>query len=264
MSSPLKGTLRLIGLLLTLLSLLTLATAAYSLYREYALLSSGLKLGLEQAASPQGLSVRITGSLPNEGLYPLGASLSVILTMEGHRLGEGSSGELEIAPGSEAQLDLGVTVNPFAIGNATFLRRLALNGSQFELILHLGMSLRPLAFASASVRTAGFFPPPMGNLTIGKPRLDVQGEQVTARVPVSFVNYSPLGYTALLYGILSKDGRALASSEPVTAAASPGHMSALELVFTLTSRGAPPPPYLLELHVKLGAGEFALYEEVGS
>jgi hypothetical protein len=262
LSSALIRALRVSGLVVTLLSLLVLASVAYSLYAEFRALGSGAPLSVEQRTTPEGFSIRVAGKLPNEGLYPLSLRVTLRISAEGKELASAASPPLDIGPGSEGQLELSMTLNPLSSSNASLLKKLLLNGSELDAELNFSLAMRPLASALASGIFRTPFPPPMGNLSVGVPRIMPQDGRLLLSVPISFVNYSPLSYSASFYGVIMKQGSELAKSDSVSVQALPGQRLSFALSFAL-SRAPAAPPYLLQLYIQVKDKALTIPVEVG-
>ncbi|MER3601997.1 MAG: hypothetical protein C4339_04670 [Nitrososphaerota archaeon] len=243
-----------------LLSLTALVTAGYSLYAEFRALAQAPAFTLRQESEAGKLALVLSGDLPNAGLYPLAGSLALALRVGQEPLALAAPAPFEIAPGSRGAVSARLTLEPFSVGNESLLRRLLLNGTTALFLANLSLTLRPLASAQVSIARPTSLPPAMGNLSVGRPTLSLEGGRIVISIPVAFRNYTPLTYTASLSCALSMQGSVLGLCEPVTVEAPAGQ--GVALVLRLSLMREPSPPYLLELHVRVGQRELLIPVQV--
>ena len=255
-TSIVKGSLRLVSLVITIVTVVTFATIGYSAYQEYkVLVSPQASHNLQVQTSLVGLALRLTiaGSLPNDGLYPLDFSITLAVKAHGSILAQSASQPIRILPNEVKHFNISLDVNPYQVRNATERSLLLTNGSQISFSTGVQAVIEPFAGIKVASGSNLTLPALVGDLKVGPAQVLQVASGTTLTVPISFVDKAGFSFPFSVYSSLKdRSGIELGNSSAFEGIAISGSDTSFKLSFTFAGQRSFSGSYPLELEMTIG------------
>ncbi|MBI2649317.1 MAG: hypothetical protein HYW93_06675 [Thaumarchaeota archaeon] len=265
-TSIVRGSLRLVSLVITIVMVVTLATVGYSAYQDFNVLASpqpSQNLKVQSSVIDGALHLTVAGTIPNNGLYPLNFYIILSAESHGNTLAESTSEPIRILPNEIKQFNISLDINPYSISNSTEQSALLTNGGQIVLSTGIRASIEPFA----SIRVTGgsnlTLPPLMGDLKVGPGEVLHTPNGTVLAVPISFVDMANFSFPFNVFATLSDPQGGLATiSASSTGLAVSGKETSFRLNFSIPGERTLSGTYPLELRVTIGGATIPVHVKV--
>ncbi len=265
-TSIVRGSLRLVSLVITIVTVVTLATVGYSAYQEFNVLASpqsSQNLKVQSSVVEGAVHLTVAGMIPNNGLYPLSFSIILSARSQSHTLAESTSEPVRILPNEIKRFNISLDINPYNISNSSEQSALLTNGSQIVLSTGIRASIEPFATIKVAGGSNLTLPPLMGDLKVGPGEVLHAPNGTILAVPISFVDRAGFSFPFKVSASLNDpQGRLATTTATSTGLAVSGKETSFRLNFSIPGERILSGTYRLELDVTIGATTIPVHLKV--